>query len=134
MVLLYSKLGGADTNPVGALGDKHCSNSFAEMNLSYEMVLNPAKHYTHVSYSASYILEVLIRFLNRVTCAKKNINVKGLQAALVWTKLYSSIPQEWWMGSGSGAYKENWRDSLCLQNVHMFSHKAPQDIVCRWVL
>lgn len=76
MVLLYSKLDAADTNPVDALGDKHCSNSFAEMNLYYEMVLNPAKHYTHVSYSASYILEVLIRFLNRVTCAKKNI--KGL--------------------------------------------------------
>ena len=35
IVLLYSKLDDADTNPVDALVVKHCSNSFAEMNLSY---------------------------------------------------------------------------------------------------
>lgn len=50
VVSLSSERGDANTNPVDALCARHCSNSFAEMNLSYEMVLNPAQQDTHVSY------------------------------------------------------------------------------------
>lgn len=47
-----------------------------QKRISLETVLNTAKHSIHVSYGISCTLEVLVKFLKRVICAKKTkINV-----------------------------------------------------------